>query len=292
MTIPRGTKTASASAVAVTALGTAFFDPTGISLLAFLGASAATVVGTTYHAAKGVSNSMKEARCRKAEEQAQALRMTPEQHLHFQCQVEDIIRRFTASIEGCLVQGILFIGLPYMGVILAIETAQVGAQFKCLKMLADRAGGKTALIRTISKRNVAVQVIGGAAIKTATIAVTLGHDFDAAMKGIGGLIDDVDFKEVLAEAGNSHEGLLETPIIKETTELVDQPQEAMKRFLYDLDGDNLDGQPNKWTWKGRNPVEYVIALGAVVAAVSKGVDVVLDKPLHKGMERVVGSKVR
>ncbi|KAK2016973.1 hypothetical protein LZ32DRAFT_600974 [Colletotrichum eremochloae] len=290
MTAHRGTKTASAGAVAAASLGTAFIDPTGISFLTFLGASAATVVGTTYHAAKGISKSMKQARHQRAEEQAQALCMSPLQHRQFQEDVENTIRKLTASLEGSILSSVLFIGLPYMGILWAIQTAEARVHVKRLKMLADRAGGKKALIKTISKGNVLAQVIGGAMIKTATIAITLGHDFGASMGAIGSHFDNVDCQELFAETGNMHERWLENPVVEDTTEFVDRPQEAMKEFLEEFDG-NLDKEQDNWTWKDNHSAESVIALGAVVAAVSKAVDCVLDEPLHNAAEKVGGSHV-
>ncbi|KDN69720.1 hypothetical protein CSUB01_10676 [Colletotrichum sublineola] len=157
-------------------------------------------------------------------------------------------------------------------------------------MLADRAGGKKALIKTISKGNVLAQVIGEAMIKTATIAMTLGHDFGASMGAIGSHFDNVDCQELFAETGNMHERWLENPVVEDTTEFVDRPQEAMKEFLEEFDG-NLEKEPDDWTWKDKHSAESVIALGAVVAAVSKAVDCVLDEPLHNAAEKVGGSHV-
>lgn len=283
----RGRKTASAGAVAAASFTTAFIDPTGISLLTFLGASAATAIGTTYHAVKGVSKAMEENREKRAYDQALALRMSPQQHVQFQREVEQTLRRLTSSFEGTCVSGVLLIGLPYMGITWAINANATGCQIKRLKTLADRAGGKRALVRSISKRNAAAQVAAGAAVKTAVLSVTLGHDFDAALESIASNFDDVDYKEMFLDTGAEHETWLQHSVVKETTDLVDKPSEAMKNMLEGFEGD-FDGHTQAWTWEeGHSPV-HVAALGAAVAAVDKAVDRALEDPAHKGIDKATG----
>ncbi|KAF4809098.1 hypothetical protein CGCSCA5_v011718 [Colletotrichum siamense] len=283
----RGRKTASAGAVAAASFTTAFIDPTGISLLTFLGASTATVIGSTYHAVKGVSKAMVEHREKRAYEQALALRMSPQQHMRFQQEVEHTLRRLTSSLEGTFVSGVLFIGLPYMGITWAINVKDTGSQIKRLKTLADRAGGKRALVRSVSKRNAVAQVAAGAVVKTAVLSVTLGHDFDAALDSIAGHVDDVDYKEMFLDTGAEHEEWLKHSVVEETTDLVDKPSEAMKKMLEGFEGD-FDGQTQAWSWEEGHSAVDVAALGAVVAVVDKAVDRAADDPAHKGIDRATG----
>ncbi|KAL0942054.1 uncharacterized protein CTRU02_204817 [Colletotrichum truncatum] len=294
MPVPKGTKTAAAGAVAAGSLTTAFIDPSGISLLTFLGSSAVAAVGTTYHAVRGISkhasHSMEESRQRKAESQALAMRMTPHQHIRFQHDVENTIRRLTSSLEGSVVQGILFIGLPYMGIIWAINTVEASVQLGRLKALADRAGGKRALAKAVSKQNAVLQVFAGAAIKTLTISLTLGHDFEAAMGDISGRIDDAEYKGMLMDAKDGHNHLLEEPVFKQTTTILDIPQTEMKEFMEKVEG-NFNGEAQNWAWKEEHSAEGVVAVGAVVAAVNKAVDVAVDDPLHQKVERAGGTTV-
>ena len=283
----RGTKTVTAVAVAAASFSTMWFDPTGVSALTFLSASTATVVGTTYHAIKGtnklVSKSMDANRQRKAERQAPAMGMTIGQHIKFQCEVENTIRRLTSAFEGTSVTSVLFLGLPYMGIIWAINIMETGVQIRRLKRLANRAGGRRALFRTISKRNATAQAATGAAIKTATMSLTLGHDFDAAINSIAGHVSDVDYNALVKEAGCIHEQWLENPVTSYATSVLDQPQDAVKMFFEGLEGD-FDDKAQPWTWQEDHSATGIVALGATVAVVNKTVDIAVDDRLHNGAQ--------
>ncbi|KAJ8111537.1 hypothetical protein OPT61_g5890 [Boeremia exigua] len=283
MDIPKGTKTAAAGAVAAASLSTILFDPTPVSALTFLGASTATVVGTTYHAvketAKFVSKSMDKNRQRISERQAQDLKMTKEQHKQFQHEIENTIRRLTSSLEGTLVSTVLFIGLPFMGIYWFFNLSETGIQIKHLSMLAERAGGRRALVGTISKRNAALQATMGAVIKTGTLAITLGNDFDAAMNSIASHVSDSDYNALLKEAGGAHKNWLEESFIEHTTDAVDKPQDLMKNMLEALEGD-FDNVPKDWNWEENHSAAGIVALGATVAVVNKTIDHAVDRNLH------------
>lgn len=288
----RGTKTAAAGAAATASFGAMWFDPTGATALTFCATSIATAFGASYHLVKGttkhVSKAMDENRQRKAEDQARTLKMTIAQHIQFQYEVENTIRKLTSALEGASVTSILLLGLPYMGIIWAINSVESGFQIRRLKMLANRAGGRRALVRTISKRNAVAQAAIGATIKTATISITLGHDFDAAINSVAGHVSDFDYNALLKEAGDEHEQWLEHSVISRTTDAIDQPQDAVKKFFESLEGD-FDNKAQPWTWEEGHSAEGVVALGATVAVVNKTIDYTVDDNLHNAAETVTGT---
>lgn len=282
----RGDKTKVCAAIACNSFVPAFVDPTGVSILVFLGSGSAATVGCLYHGARktveGIQELVEDNRIRKS--QNNPLGMSPSQHCQFQFEVELAFRRLVAAVGGVTVNGALLVNLPIFGIAFSLNVKNVIKEAGRLHSLARSAGGYRHLVKNVSLQNITLQGAAGVAIKTITTFIFIGdeiHDFMDSINNMAGFFSShpIHANHIMG----AYDHLISHRPLEVTTQAASAPIDAIKDHF---------GYRGGWEWEDHNPLHEVLEVGAVIAAVDKGVDVVAEGPMHASVNKITAGRKR
>lgn len=225
---------------------------------------------------------MEEKRLRKS--QNNMLGLCPSEHIQFQYNVEATFRRLAASIGGVTINGVLLAKMPVTGIVFFFNLKQALRNMEKLHGLAEGVGGYSQVIKNVSLRNVALQGLGGIAIKAITTFTFMGNDFTDFMGSISDMADHFSSHPLHVEGVvGTYSDLIQEEPLKFTTALANYPVDAMKEHFEHSDD---------WDWEDHNSLTSVLSVGATVAAVDKAVGIAADDPLHKAADGFANGKGR
>ena len=239
-----------------------------ISQTIFLTSSAGFVSGITHHSVHNIKEKMETRRPSNPQERALVL------------QAEAAIRRLSAAVTGCGIQGTLSLVLPHCLVGLSINGVETRYRAKQLKAIRKEAAklGMYGLARSMSKRNIVCQMVAGAAIKGTSTVLLMGTEFDTWLANMDFMSDSLTTAaaevSVAAPEKVGEDGL---------KALMGMPVEAVKEAGGDFDGEDI-------VWHDHKPVGEILGVGMTTGAIERGGGVVIEVPLQKIAGKATGTR--
>ncbi|RTE68456.1 hypothetical protein BHE90_017166 [Fusarium euwallaceae] len=269
-----------AAAVATAAcLVMAPFDPTGTALLgAFIGTATTTAAGGGKLVKKGYGK-VKE---RSDEKQSNLTDVEKEEY-------RDAIWKLSAAGTGAVVTGAMALVMPPFAIGLLLSCLSMRAESKKIKGLADKVDGHKNLLKSLSKADVAANIVMGAAVKGVVLFFLVGNDFDTAVRGISALADNpemiatgivLDDNATLPETAlgmlEERRDMIDDGVLHFTTQLADLPSEAAKALV------GLEDTP---LWGDGTPFLKSAVIGVAAASPELLGKMIVEDPAQRGLNK-------
>ncbi len=199
-----------------------------------------------------------------------------------------IVRSITASIIGLGTSGALSTVLPYHTIPATINAGFLKYYIGQLRILATKAGGTRALLRSARAHQLFADVALATGLKTAFLILFVGHDFDVMVNSFShsselffahmdtGVTPPVETLPA-SEAAQWHAAFSEHGVLPLTQGLVDAPPAAVQEAMIGTD------EPAVWGSEAAHRMgpEGIVLVGTVIAGVEQGVRIAMEDPSEK-----------